>query len=73
MTLEYKTKNIPKRMWVDQPSTLQPLHELHGTNVLAILDRPGTYRIFFLSGPIIEQEASPEWLSNGWVKNESKI
>ena len=24
------------RMWINQPSTLQPLHHLHGTNVLAI-------------------------------------
>ena len=62
-------RGLPKRMWVNQPSTLQPLHNLHGTNVLAIPEREGIYRIYFLSGPVISQEASTLCLSNGWTGN----
>ena len=62
-------RGLPKRMWVNQPSTLQPLHNLHGTNVLAILEREGIYRIYFLFGPVISQEAFALWLSDGWTGN----
>lgn len=58
---------LPKRMWVNQPSTLDPLHDLHGTNVLSVLEREGVYRIYFLAGPVISQEASSLCLSNGWT------
>jgi len=61
-------RGLPKRMWVNQPSTLQPLHDLHGTNVLAIPEREG-YRIYFLAGPVISQEASTLCLSDGWTGN----
>lgn len=56
------------RMWVNQPSTIQPLHHLHGTNVLAIPegDDGRTFRIYFLSGDTISMEASWLWLSRGW-------
>ena len=58
----------PERMWVNQPSTLQPLHHLHGTNVLAIRDSDsgrssGTMRIYFLSGPIVSQQTFRECLN----------
>lgn len=55
-----------KRMWINQPSKAQPLHHLHGTNVLAVLEYTGTYRIYFLSGNIISQQASSLSLSKGW-------
>ena len=55
----------PKRMWVNQPSTLQPLHHLHGMNVLAIPDGDG-WQIYFLSGSIISQHAPRLTLSEGW-------
>lgn len=55
-----------QRMWVNQPSTLQPLHHLHGTNVLAMREDRCTCRIYFLSGKVISQQASPLCLSNGW-------
>lgn len=54
------------RMWINQPSTLEPLHALHGTNVLAIAENPTTTRIYFLSGNIISQQVSPRCLSEGW-------
>lgn len=52
-----------KRMWINQPSTRQPLHHLHGVNVLA-----DDTRVYFLSGPIISMETprQPSPLSNGW-------
>jgi hypothetical protein len=53
------------RMWINQPSTLQPLHKLHGTNVLAIPEGNG-YVIYFLSGDTISMQASRNWLSLGW-------
>jgi hypothetical protein len=52
-------------MWIDQPSTLQPLHKYHGTNVLAIPEG-NDYRIYFLSGDTISMQASRNWLSLGW-------
>lgn len=60
--------NEAKRMWIDQPSTLQPLHALHGTNVLAIpeLDDANMMRIYFLSGPVISSRVPRLCLSNGW-------
>ena len=54
------------RMWINQPSALQPLHALHGTNVLAYPETPTTTRIYFLSGNSISQQASPLCLSEGW-------
>ena len=60
---------LPTRMWVNQPSTLQPLHDLHGARVLTIPEREGFRRIYFLAGPVISQEASALCLSEGW--NES--
>lgn len=55
-----------KRMWINQPSILQPLHHLHGINVLACDDTDGSYRIWFLSGSIISQQAPRLALSEGW-------
>lgn len=51
------------RMWINQPSTLQPLHHLHGTNVLS---EDGTNRIWFLSGPVISMVVPHNVLSLGW-------
>ena len=54
-------------MWVNQPSTLQPLHHLNGMNVLAVHEYDDTYRIYFLSGPIESQQSSGLSLSKGWL------
>ena len=56
-----------RRMFVNQPSTLQPLHHLHGTNVLAVPEGNG-WRIYFLDGPVISQQAPREALSEGWLR-----
>ena len=54
-----------KRMWIDQPSTLQPLHSLHGTNVLAQPETDKVMRVYFLSGDVISQRVPNEALSPG--------
>ena len=54
------------RMWINQPSTLQPLHRLHGTNVLAQTDNNTTSRVWFLSGDVISQQVPVNALSWGW-------
>lgn len=56
-----------KRMWINQPSTLQPLHHLHGTNVLASHDYSDTWTIYFLSGPVVSQQILILALSDGWT------
>ena len=55
-----------KRMWINQPSTLQPLHHLHGTNVLAHHEYDTTWRVYFLSGPVISQQVFRLQLAEGW-------
>lgn len=56
-----------ERKWINQPSTLQPLHKLHGTNVLAGYESETTSIIYFLSGPIVDQLAPNLCLSDGWL------
>ncbi len=56
-----------ERMWVNQPSTLQPDHKLHATNVLAIKSTPRCHTIFFLSGNTVSQEIESRSLSVGWT------
>jgi hypothetical protein len=51
-----------RRMWINQPSTLQPFHEHHGKNVLY----DGEY-IWFTSGAVINSQIPNEnILSEGW-------
>lgn len=55
-----------RRAWINQPSKLQPLHKLHGTNVLAERDTDRTTRVYFLNGPVFSQQVLNECLSDGW-------
>lgn len=59
-----------QRMWINQPSKNQTLHKLRGTNVLAVQEEGDTWRIYFLSGRIISQQASYSSLSQGWKDDE---
>lgn len=54
------------RMWINQPSTLQPFHHLHGCRVLATHEYDDTWRIYFLQGDVISQQISKLALSPGW-------
>lgn len=56
-----------KRMWINQPSTLQPDHKLDGTNVLAEESDGEFTDIWFLSGPVVSQRIARSSLSLGWV------
>jgi hypothetical protein len=56
-----------KRMWINQPSTLQLLHRLHATNVLVVPDTDQTMRVYFLSGDVISQQVPRNALSEGWT------
>lgn len=59
--------NDIRRMWVNQPSTAQPLHALHGVNVLAHREpNSEMWRIYFLSGDVVSQQCNPLALSPGW-------
>lgn len=55
-----------KRMWINQPSTLQPRHSLHGRRVLAVEECPGTYRCYFTEGDLISTQIDSMALSDGW-------
>ena len=54
-----------KRRWVNQPSTTQPYHHLHGTNVLAVWTA-SECTIYFLVGDTISQVIDPAALAEGW-------
>ena len=47
------------RAWINQPSTLQPLHKLHGTKCIAVEYRPGTVRLYFTEGAVYSMDADP--------------
>jgi len=63
-----------ERMWINQPSTLQPDHFWHGTNVLVDMSsvrfhertKQNHVDIYFLSGNIISCRCSMLSLSKGW-------
>jgi hypothetical protein len=62
-----------RRMWVNQPSTLQPDHECHGKNVLVIEkdgkivgDEHGVITVWFTGGATVSQRMFVSSLSNGW-------
>ena len=60
--------NKPKieRMWINQPSTLQPLHKYHGKKVLAAMTEEISIRVYPCEGDIIEMTV-PKWvLAIGW-------
>jgi hypothetical protein len=54
------------RMWINQPSTHQPLHHMHGERVLAEGDVHGYRTVYLLSGQVISMRIPAETLSEGW-------
>lgn len=66
-----KTTKRPQRAWINQPSTLQPLHHLHGVRVLAQWDYDNTFTVYFLDvqpdgRDVVSCLADGLWLSAGW-------
>lgn len=55
-----------RRMWINQPSTNQPDHKLHGTNVLAVWTEGEYIDVYFLSGEAWSQRIAKLSLSDGW-------
>lgn len=56
--------NVPVRVWVNQPSTLQEFHHLHGKRGLAMQDTTGHTVIYFtdFDSPLIAQGINPSAL-----------
>jgi len=42
----------PTRVWINQPSTLQPLHEMHGKTAIAMTEPNGFTSIYFEKGDV---------------------
>lgn len=57
-----------KRMWVNQPSTLQPYHKQHGEKVLAEFRRDNNkyIRVYFTRGRLVSMKMHKSALSEGW-------
>lgn len=65
-----------ERMWINQPSTLDKLHKLHGMNVLAEPEPNSlkVMRVYFLDGVVTSQQVPRLYLSNGWLpKRDEKF
>lgn len=64
-------KNHMARFWVNQPSTLQQAHTLHGLHVIAPQDLAAcgnSATVYFVRGPVISALISPQALSPGWPR-----
>ena len=64
--MDQKSSPTIRRMWINQPSTLQPLHRLHAVRVLVAPDTDRCARAYFLSGDTISMQIPHEALSEGW-------
>ena len=51
------------RAWVNQPSTQQPLHHMHGEHCIAQDDGQPTVRLWFTEGSIHSMQAPRECIS----------
>jgi hypothetical protein len=57
------------RGWINQPSTLQPLHRLHGERVIVNPNGgtgPHTVQVRFIRGPIHSMVIDKLCVSRGW-------
>ncbi len=59
-----------RRMWINQPSTQQPDHDLHGQLVLIaeaeLTSGDRVVRAWFAHGDTVSQQVFRMSLSNGW-------
>lgn len=60
------TRSLPRRMWINQPSTSQQFFRLHGENVLAVAEDVRHWRVYFLSGDTVSCVMHANCLSPGW-------
>lgn len=58
------------RYWINQPSTLQPLHKLHGQNVIvgdeAKLKTQEYVKVYLTKGDVYSMEVPVSCLAPGW-------
>lgn len=66
MPRSYDQTNLPQRMWVNQPSSQQSHHDMHGMNVLAVWDYGEIMRVYPTSGDIVSTQMHYTALSPGW-------
>lgn len=68
-----RTKRIElQRFWINQPSTLQPDHSLHGKRVLVAMGQKGldhVVDVYFTEGEVISCRVHKLALSPGWPTN----
>lgn len=56
-----------QRVWINQPSTLQTHHNLHGTKVLVDFSKDkSSPDVYFLGRGVHRMRVSAEALSSGW-------
>lgn len=61
-----------RRMWINQPSTLQPDHDLHGLDVLAEEEGEGEFvTVYFLAGRATSWTVRKQSLSPGWLSHDT--
>lgn len=59
--------SLARRCWINQPSTLQPLHKYHGRNVIAAPYTNNAKTVYFLEGDAISMVVPSEVLAEGWT------
>lgn len=62
-------EQVLERYWINQPSTLEPNHDLHGALVLAPLRLKEINTVYFTSGKIISGRYPKNILSKGWPEH----
>jgi hypothetical protein len=67
------------RMWINQPSNLQPHHNRHGQNVLVPVGSNGklvkygnNVEVYLTSGPDVSVLVDALALSDGWIGDQGK-
>jgi hypothetical protein len=61
--------NLPQRMWVNAPSTHDPMHCHHGERVLAIHDYGGIARVYPITGEVVSMQMPWRSLALGWPRS----
>jgi len=71
---ELQANSFPQRAWINQPSTLQEHHSLHGKKVITIPpllnagDDGWHIQIAFIDGPVTSMIINFSALAKGWNK-----
>lgn len=67
--LREQAKRWPVRVWINQPSNLQPFHKLHGALGLAVHEYDNTFRFYPVSGDTVSLQITGLALSEGWPQH----